>query len=175
MKGTYLIVHGGQLTLLPFFFFRKPTTVRRFPPIHHTPLVRCASTNRLHAQVRQMRHVIAARVLQDAKTPPQTTGGGRPSNPAGVVGWGDSSGAANSGLDGLDLLAGMASNDTDYRKVRLFTWYCTGGPTHSASLAVAAFWACFLPSWTSVLRCCLAWWYLYLYMYRFWCMYKEAF
>lgn len=71
-------------------------------------------------QVKQMRHVVAARVLQDSPTPPHTTGGGKPSVPWGGGGGGGEGGPSGEGeedLDGLDLLAGMASNDTDYRKV----------------------------------------------------------
>ena len=72
-----------------------------------------------------MRHVVAARVLQN--TPPRKTGGGTPSVPEGTVFPAPSE---------LDLLAGMASDDTDYRKVGdsiLMRIYATYMPILSAS------------------------------------------
>lgn len=62
-----------------------------------------------------MRHVVAARVLQD--TPSQETGGGTPSVPEGEA-----------IPKELDLLAGMASDDTDYRKVRGYSTSRAGCP-----------------------------------------------
>ncbi|CAM9617583.1 unnamed protein product [Scytosiphon promiscuus] len=72
---------------------------------------------RFRTKVRQMRHVIAARVLQD--TPPKRPGWGRtPGNSGSDSPWEWEIGAGGDELEDLDLLAGMASNDTDYRKVR---------------------------------------------------------
>lgn len=62
-----------------------------------------------------MRHVIAARVLQD--TPPPRAGGRNRGVPRSESAWGWDVGGGGKEVEGLDLLAGMDSNDTDYRKV----------------------------------------------------------
>lgn len=62
-----------------------------------------------------MRHVIAARVLQDA--PPGRKKGGNRGAPRSDSAWGWEVEVGGEELEGLDLLAGMDSNDTDYRKV----------------------------------------------------------
>ncbi|CAM9345992.1 unnamed protein product [Ectocarpus sp. 13 AM-2016] len=73
----------------------------------------------LGGDVRQMRHVIAARVLQD--TPPRKTGGGNPSVTRSDSAWGwdgeEGEGGGNE-LEDVELLAGMASSDTNYAEVR---------------------------------------------------------
>eukprot|EP00752_Nemacystus_decipiens_P003463 g3198.t1 len=71
---------------------------------------------RFRTKVRQMRHVIAARVLQDT-APSRRRGGGNASTPGSDSPWAWDAGGDGE-LEDLDLLAGMASNDTDYRKVR---------------------------------------------------------
>lgn len=68
-------------------------------------------------QVRQMRHVIAARVLQDT-APSRRHGRGKPSTPGSDSPWAWDVGGGEGELEDLDLLAGMDSNDTDYRKAR---------------------------------------------------------
>eukprot|EP00903_Cladosiphon_okamuranus_P020087 g18450.t1 len=72
---------------------------------------------RFRTKVRQMRHVIAARVLQDT-APSRRGGGGKPSTPGSDSPWAWDVGGNGGELEDLDLLAGMASNDTDYRQVR---------------------------------------------------------
>lgn len=71
-----------------------------------------------------MKHVIAARVLQD--TPPGQTGGGMPSISRANSAWGIGGSGADD-LEDFDLLAGMASSDTDYRKVPCRTALFLGG------------------------------------------------
>lgn len=69
-----------------------------------------------------MRHVIAARVLQDM--PPRKTGGGNPSVPRSDSAWEWDALEGEGGegeLEDVELLAGMASNDTNYAEVRLFS------------------------------------------------------
>ncbi|CAM9953535.1 unnamed protein product, partial [Ectocarpus sp. 8 AP-2014] len=74
---------------------------------------------RFRTKVRQMRHVIAARVLQDM--PPRKTGGGNPSVPRSDSAWGWDGEEGEGGedeLEDVELLAGMASSDTNYAEVR---------------------------------------------------------
>lgn len=76
-----------------------------------------------------MRHVIAARVLRDTHPHPlgrTNGGGGDPSTPGSdSFSWRWDVGGGGEELEDLDLLAGMPSNDTDYRKVSEHLNYTT--------------------------------------------------